>query len=95
MDAALRELQKARLAAELSRAAREAGRLEEVALEGVGIPAAKAPALRVQVTEVLGLRKRVEDALNEVAEAYPGLEVLFGAFKEWHGATSTLVEAPA
>merc|ERR1719409_2239844 len=54
LDAAMREVQKARLAGELSRNAREAQRLEEVAADGVGIPPARAPALRVQVTEVHG-----------------------------------------
>lgn len=93
LDAAMREVQKARLAGELSRNAREAQRLEEVAADGVGIPAARAPALRVQVTEVQGLHKRVQDALSEVSEAYPSLETLFGAFKTWHSSTAPLVEA--
>merc|ERR1719364_586959 len=57
LEAALQEVKKARLAGDLSRAAREAQRLEEVAADGTGIPAARAPALRVQVTEVQGLRK--------------------------------------
>merc|ERR1719274_554909 len=74
LEQALQEVKKARLAGDLSRAAREAQRLEEVAADGTGIPAARAPALRVQVTEVQGLRKRVEDALNEVSESFGGLD---------------------
>jgi len=93
LEAALQEVKKARLAGDLSRAAREAQRLEEVAADGTGIPAARAPALRVQVTEVQGLRKRVEDALNEVSDSFGGLDPLFSAFKEWHASTAPLVEA--
>jgi len=93
LEAALREVQRASLATQVGHLDREAATFEQVLQEGQGIPAARAEAIRAQVREADGMRRRLDEALNQVADAYPQLDTLFQALRDWQHSAETLVVA--
>merc|ERR1719409_2304625 len=83
LEAALREVQRASLAARVGHLDREAAAFEQVLQDGAGIAPTRAEAIRAQVREADGMRRRLDETLNQVADAYPQLDILFQALRDW------------
>jgi len=93
LEAALREVQRASLAARVGHLDREAAAFEQVLQDGAGIAPTRAEAIRAQVREADGMRRRLDETLNQVADAYPQLDTLFQALRDWQTSAQTLAVA--
>jgi chromosome segregation ATPase len=93
LEASLREVQRASLATQVGHLDREAATFEQVLQDGAGLPANRAEAIRAQVREADGMRRRLDEVLNQVADAYPQYDTLFQALRDWQTSAETLVVA--
>merc|ERR1719327_1977171 len=65
LEASLREVQRASLATRVSHLDREAAAFEQVLQDGAGIAPTRAEAIRAQVREADGMRRRLDETLNQ------------------------------
>jgi chromosome segregation ATPase len=93
LEASLREVQRASLATQVGHLDREAATFEQVLQDGAGIAPNRAEAIRAQVREADGMRRRLDEVLNQVADAYPQYDTLFQALRDWQTSAQTLVVA--
>merc|ERR1719171_505816 len=93
LEASLREVQRATLASQVGNLDREAATFEQVLQDGAGIAPGRAEAIRAQVREADGMRRRLDEVINQVADAYPQYDTLFQALRDWQHSSETLVVA--
>merc|ERR1719172_61891 len=93
LEASLREVQRASPATQVGHLDREAATFEQVLQDGSGIAPNRAEASRAQVREADGMRRRLDEVLNQVADAYPQYDTLFQALRDWQHSSETLVVA--
>merc|ERR1719217_1244333 len=93
LEASLREVQRATLASQVGNLDREAATFEQVLQDGAGIAPGRAEAIRAQVREADGMRRRLDEVINQVADAYPQYDTLFQALRDWQTSAQTLVVA--
>merc|ERR1719238_619279 len=93
LEASLREVQRASLASQVGNLDREAATYEQVLQEGAGIAPGRADAIRAQVREADGMRRRLDEVLKQVADAYPQLDTLFTALRDWQASAEPLLVA--